>query len=220
MLMENNFKTIIFDFDYTLADSSRGICECVCYALRNLELPEVPAETICRTIGLTLPETFITLCGEQHRDKTEEFLRYFKTRSDEVMNDRTILFECVPAALSILKTKGIKLGIVSTKYRYRIEGVLRREGIYELFDLIVGGEDVANHKPDPEGLLTAIGKLGNTHSSCLYIGDSVTDAETARRAGVRFAAVLSGATGRGSFSEYQVVKFFDTLEELPEFIEV
>lgn len=220
MLTENNFKTIIFDFDYTLADSSRGICECVCYAFRNLGLPEVPAETICRTIGLTLPETFITLCGEQHRDKTEEFLRHFKTRSDEVMNDRTILFECVPAALSILKTKGIKLGIVSTKYRYRIEGVLRREGIYELFDLIVGGEDVANHKPDPEGLLTAIGKLGNAHSSCLYIGDSVTDAETARRAGVRFAAVLSGATGRESFSEYQVVKFFDALEELPGFIGV
>ena len=42
--MTTRFQTIIFDFDYTLADSSRGIAECINFALAELNLPQVPTE--------------------------------------------------------------------------------------------------------------------------------------------------------------------------------
>ena len=60
-----NFQAVIFDFDYTLADSSQGAIECINFALTEMGLDCVPAEAACRTIGLSLSETFLTL-GEHH----------------------------------------------------------------------------------------------------------------------------------------------------------
>jgi len=52
---------VIFDFDYTLADSSQGTTECVNFALRTLNLPIASYEMVCKTIGLSLPETQLLL---------------------------------------------------------------------------------------------------------------------------------------------------------------
>lgn len=59
----------------------------------------------------------------------------------------------------------------------------------------MGGEDVTAAKPDPEGLLLAIGRAsGGGKSEVLYVGDSVVDAATAQAAGTDFAGVLHGMT--------------------------
>ena len=129
--------------------------------------------------------------------------------------DLTVLFESVPATIAALRVLGFPLGIVSTKFRYRIEAILEREGLHDAFGVIVGGEDVAEHKPDPTGLLTAIGRLGSVPASTLYVGDSVVDAETAKRAGVPFVAVLSGVTPREAFRGYPVCGILENLSELP-----
>ena len=73
---------------------------------------------------------------------------------------------------------------------------------------------MSRHKPDPEGLLAAIERLGGSPSGSLYVGDSVTDAETARRAGVPFAAVLNGVTPREAFKDYPAYRILDDLDEL------
>ena len=96
-----------------------------------------------------------------------------------------------------------------------VPGLLVREA----FDVIVGGEDVSRHKPDPEGLLAAIGRLGGSPSNTLYVGDSVTDAEAARRAGVPFVAVLNGVTPREAFEDYPVEGVLENLRELVEHLE-
>jgi phosphoglycolate phosphatase len=211
---------IIFDFDYTLADSSHGVVECINYALENLGLPAVSAEEACRTIGLSLPNTFLTLTGQEQRASSDEFVRLFIKRADEVMADMTVLFEAVPQTVRLLKKRGHKLGIVSTKFRYRIETILKREGLSDVFDVVIGGEDVANHKPDPEGLQMALDRLGCSLVDSLYVGDSFTDAETAQRANVPFAAVLSGTTPRDAFNGYSVYKFLESVSELPHLLKV
>ena len=104
---------------------------------------------------------------------------------------------------------------MSTKFRFRIETTLRREDLLDSFETIIGGEDVSNHKPDPEGLLKAIRKLESAPENSLYVGDSVIDAEAAKRAGVPFVAVLSGVTPRQDFEPYPVYKIIDSLSELP-----
>jgi phosphoglycolate phosphatase len=110
------------------------------------------------------------------------------------------------------------LGIVSTKFRYRIETILEREGLLAPFEVIVGGEDVAAHKPDPTGLLAAIERVGGSTSDSLYVGDSVTDAETAKRAAIPFVAVLSGVTPKDAFEYHPVLQFLEDVSGLPDFV--
>lgn len=208
------FPVVIFDFDYTLADSSRGALECCNYAFKRMDLPHVSAEAACKTIGMSLPNTLISLAGEEYEERSDEFASLFIRRADEVMADLTVVFKDAPRVITHLKGRGISLGIVSTKFRYRIEAILGRENLLDLFDVIVGGEDVSKHKPDQEGLMMAIERLGGSRTTSLYVGDSVTDAETARRARVSFVVVLSGVTPREAFVDYSVYRILDNLYAL------
>lgn len=218
--MNHRYQTIIFDFDYTLADSSRGIVESINFALSELNLPAVTAEAAHRTIGLHLDKAFVQLAGDQHVAQTDEFRRHFALRADEVMNDMTLLFEAVPDTVQRLKAQGKKLAIVSTKYRYRIADFLKRENLLHSFDAIIGGEDVARHKPDPEGLHQVAGILNSSMQESLYVGDSVVDAEAAQWAGMPFVAVLSGVTRMEEFAGYPTVAVVDNLKYLADLLAV
>ena len=71
------------------------------------------------------------------------------------MVDNTRLYEGVLAMLKKLRDNKILLGIVTTKYHYRIEQIVEKNNAMSVIDVIIGGDDVKNEKPDPEGLLTA-----------------------------------------------------------------
>ena len=212
--MDNVPHSIIFDFDYTLADSSVPVIDCINFALRGLGLPEAEPQDIRRTIGVDLYITLRTLSGEHDRATGNRFLDLYMQRADEVMLDGTIMLDSVPGVVREL-ARSRPLGIVSSKNRTRIEAILRREGLLGRFQTIVGGEDVPALKPDPAGLRNAVEALGSPPTQSLYISDSVTDAETARRAGVPFVAVLSGVTARAEFAEYPVVGILDDILGLP-----
>lgn len=208
-------KAVIFDFDYTLADSSPGVIECINFALTEMGLDRVTYEAACRTIGLSLHETFLTL-GEHHeQQRCEEFHQLFVKRAEQVMADRTVLYDSVPVVVEALRERGLKLGIVSTKYRRRILEVLTREAMLDGFDLVIGGEDVEHHKPHPQGLLRAMDQLECSPASTLYVGDSVVDAELAHRAGVPLVVVLSGVTPREHFDTYRPVTLLESVSQLP-----
>lgn len=208
------FDALLFDFDYTLADSSVGVVDCIGYSLRELGLPPATGESIRRTIGLSMPETLRRLAGDGHDDKAAEFFRLFVERADQVMVDGTVVFPEVGQALPVLQQRGTRLGIVSTKFRHRIRTILQRDGLLDLFDTIVGGEDVSAPKPDPGGLLVAMERLGVSPGDALYVGDSTTDAETARRATTPFAAVLTGVTPAEAFRPYPALGLFADLTAL------
>lgn len=202
--MKPTVQTIIFDFDYTLADSSGGVIECINFALDRLGLPLAADTEIRQTIGLPLPDTLAMLVGKGYARHTEAFTRLFVERADEVMTDMTELFDIVPETVAALRNLGIQLGIVTLKYRYRIESVLKRDHLSDAFEVIIGFEDVSDQKPNPSGLLTAVEKLNCVRQNCLYVGDSVTDAKTAQRADIDFVPVLSGVTPRAAFEDYDV----------------
>jgi phosphoglycolate phosphatase len=203
-----------------LADSSKGVVECVNYAMKELGFSKFEEREIYRTIGLSLEHTFIKLIGENYKDKTKEFKYLFVKRADEIMADLTTLFSDTPSVIKELYTRGIKLGIVSTKFRYRIEAILRRENQLNFFEVIIGGEDVSYLKPYPSGLLLAIKKLDLNPSEVIYIGDSITDSQTADRAGISFIAVLSGVTSQDDFFRFQVDRFLNNISDLPRVLSV
>jgi phosphoglycolate phosphatase len=185
------------------------------YALKKLGFTESSDEKIKKTIGLTLEQSFTSLVGKHHFDKTEKFRYYFIEKADEVMADLTKMFIETSSVIKFLHSRGIKLGIVSTKFRYRITNILKREDLFKYFDVIIGGEDVKECKPNPRGLLEAIKKLNLSISQTIYVGDSSTDAEAALRAGVSFVAVLSGVTLQNDFIDYSVIQFVKSVSEIP-----
>lgn len=199
------YKAYIFDFDYTLGDSTDGIVQSALYALYKLGEQPRTREEIRKTIGLSLQETYFTLAGNKDEEKAELFTKYFKEKSDGVMVASTQIYESVKQVLGNLREKGCKIGIVTTKYHYRIDAILEKFDMTDMVDMIVGGDEVKTPKPDPEGLLYAIDHLGLDKRDILYVGDSVVDAKTAQSAEVDFAGVLTGTTSAKDFASYDSV---------------
>lgn len=208
------YKAYIFDFDYTLGDSTDGIVQSVLYALSQLEDEPKTTEEIRKTIGLSLKETYFALTGSKNEERAEQFAAYFKEKADEVMVASTQIYEPVKEVFSFLREKGCKIGIVTTKYHYRIDAILAKFDMNDMVDIIVGGEDVKTPKPDPEGLLFAIEQLQLERTNILYVGDSIVDAETAEAAKVDFAGVLTGTTSAEDFAKYRNICIVDDLYEL------
>lgn len=207
-------SAVIFDFDYTLADSSAGVILCVNHALTTLGLPAESPERIRSTIGLSLPNTLVALKGAGALHLAGEFQRLFIACADDVMVAQTKLYPWVPRLLDALAARGITLGIVSTKYRRRIQDVLRREGLATRFGVIVGGDDVIHPKPAPDALLAAVRLLGISADGTLYVGDSPADGQAARSAGLPFVAVRSGVTPREELEELAPIAILNDASEL------
>jgi len=207
-------KALLFDFDLTLADSSQGIFQCVNYAMKQLGFQAYNYYIVKNVIGHPLPDTFKLLTGNGNAEKAKEFTTLFVEHADKVMNNNTFIFPEVFDVIPKMKERGFQLGIVSTKYRYRIAGILERDNLIEYFDLIIGGEDVKEHKPNPEGLFLAIQKLGVDKNEVFYIGDTLIDAETAQRAEVDFIGVLTGTTTMLDFQSQNVTNIIKDLNFL------
>lgn len=213
-------RAIVFDFDLTLADSTKGVIECVNFALDRMDLPRADDERIRHTIGLSLKATFQNLTGHKRNEDADVFVSRYVERADQIMADMTVVYDGVPDTTVKLIETGFELGIVSTKFRYRIEDILERAELSNRFGVIVGGEDVTEHKPHPEGLLTAVSRLKVNSGNVYYVGDSMVDALTAERAGVSFIAVLTGTTGEREFNELPNIAVIDNVSALPRLFDV
>lgn len=211
-----SYTTYLFDFDYTLADSSRGIVTCFRNVLNQHGYTDVTDEDIKRTIGKTLEESFSILTGVTDEDQLAGFKSEYRKEADTHMTINTVLFLETKSVLLALKDAGAFIGIISTKYRYRIKEMLDQHFPGSFFNIIIGGEDVQTAKPSPEGLLLAIRQLHVTKAETLYIGDSTVDAATAKAAGVDFAGVTHGVTSAEELGKYPHWKIMNSLEELLE----
>lgn len=104
-------RAILFDFDFTLADPTKGTIECVNFALERLGRPQAGDERIKRTIGLSLEATFLSLTGQTNNQDVSLFISSFVKRADQVMTERTLVFDSVPATTRRLIEMGFELGI-------------------------------------------------------------------------------------------------------------
>lgn len=208
------YKAYLFDFDYTLADSSKGIVLCFRTVLDRHDYTDVTDVQIKRAIGLTLEESFALFTGVSDPTVLAAYKDEYVKEADKCMTANTVLFPETLSVLRSLKEQGVKLGIISTKYRYRIVDMLSQFLPEDFLDVIIGGEDVSAHKPSPEGLLQAVSKLDLDIKDVLYLGDSVVDAQTAMAAGTHFAGVLHGMTTRSELDSYPNVGLLETLESL------
>lgn len=209
------YKAYVFDFDYTLVNSEKGIVMCFEMLLADEGYPPQPKELIRSTIGKTMIDAMSIVTGETERGKLAKLVRLYKIRySDTYMTANTHLYEQTRPTLERLKKGGALCCIVSTKTRSRINETLVRDDLVPLIDCVIGIEDVKEAKPDPQGIHMIMERYGLDSKDILYIGDSLIDAETAERAGVDFAAVTTGATPASAFTTHSHIKIMNDLSEL------
>jgi phosphoglycolate phosphatase len=211
-----NLRAVVFDFDFTLVDSSRGFIDCHDFACRELSLEPVGAEASMAMMGTPLHEAFRLLFPDEHHTLADDYVRLWQLRADEVMTDLTEVYPDAPRTIANLRKDGRTLGIVSQKLRRRIEAVLEREGLAGCFEAVIGGDDMRAFKPDPEGLLMACERLGARPPEAIYVGDTVIDGQAAANAGVPFVAVLSGVTPAAAFEPIPRLATLGDISALPD----
>lgn len=207
------YTALIFDFDYTLGDTTLSIAASINYALERLGYAPRSVGEIRKTIGYPLQIAFRMLTGESDAEKERRFFDEFQIKADEVMTADARLY---PDTERLLRTWGRKyaIGIVSTKHRFRIEDILRKFALTDCVSVVVGNEDVEYEKPDPESVLLAVRLIGVQPGQALYVGDSLVDAEAAARAGIDFAGVTTGTTTREQFEAFPAVAVVRDLKDL------
>ena len=191
------YRAICFDFDYTLGDSTDSIVAGFQYGFTRLGWPAPDRETVRRTVGYLLEDAYTLLTGDRDPEHRAAFRPLFLEASMERQRRETTLFPGAPELLRELKNRGV-LG--------------------EL-DLIIGSDRVKRHKPDPEGLLAAMSRLGAGPEETLFCGDTVLDAGAAQNAGTEFAAVLNGTTPASAFREWPHVHIAPDLWDLKRWLE-
>ena len=216
------YQGVFFDFDYTLGDSTDAIAEGYRRGFAALGLRPPTVEQVRATVGMRLEDGYTFITGDRDLGRQAAFHRLFASsvgvnaqgEDRKLMIEGTRLLPGAAELLAALKEAGIPAAIVSTKPGETIRNIFRHQGRLDLLTLVVGGDEVARSKPDPEGLRLALDRLGLTADRVLFCGDTVIDAATARAGGCDFCAVLNGTTPREAFADYPHVHIADDLAGL------
>jgi phosphoglycolate phosphatase len=191
-------KAILFDFDFTLGDSSQAVVECVNLALEKVGAAKATPQAIKHTIGLPLDIIF----GRFAPEHVEPAKRYFHLYAGAIMVDKTVLMSGLVDLIRLIsRNTELKLAVISTKNKNRIHQILAKFNLENHFHAIVGGDDVANPKPAPDATLLALQKLDCSAGEAIFVGDSVMDAGSAKAAAVVFVGVTSGTTSEAQLRE-------------------
>jgi phosphoglycolate phosphatase len=204
-VMTRPYRAYLFDFDLTLVNTADCIIHCCNHALTQSGYPAASREDVLRCVGRTVEECYLQLTGDGDFDAATRFHALWHDEADLVQNQGVELFPDTVSTLEKLRAGGAKTAIVSNKNTARILCTLEEFGIAQLFDLVLGIDQIPAPKPAPDGLLAAMAQLGVSREETLYIGDSFVDMQTAAAAGVPFAAVTTGTTTVADFQAQAAV---------------
>jgi beta-phosphoglucomutase len=197
-------RAIAFDLDGTLSDTEPLHFEAFKEAIRpeGIEIPS--AEYYSRLIGLNDHDCFATLLREHGREAGEAAIAALIARKAVVYGtmiaDRDVLY---PGAAEFVRrcADRFPLILVTGTLHAEAETILRRASLRDLFVDIIAAEDTPRGKPEPDGFLTALGRLGFilrprpsiVAAECLAIEDTAAGIEAARRAGMKVLALCQTA---------------------------
>lgn len=181
------FHTVLFDLDGTLIDTNDLIVTTFQHVLREeLGIEVTPAEVI-RYVGEPLRVTIARFAPPERVDQVvAAYRRYNHEHHDRLARPVPGMRE----ALASLRGLGVRMGVTTSKLTAGAERGLRLFGLDPFFSAVVGVDQTARHKPDPEPVLVTLARLGvEPGPGVLMVGDSPYDLESGQRAGVRTAAV-------------------------------
>lgn len=208
--------TLLFDFDGTLLDTNELIIQSFLSVLDKRYPGRFTREDVLHFIGPSLKQTFDNI----YPLLTEELIHEYRAWNIEMHDQMAVEFDQVTETLRLLKSRGIKMAIVSTKRQEMIQRGLKLMGIEDVFEIVIGLEDVVNPKPDPEPILLALKKLNVTKDEALMIGDNSHDIEGGHNAFVRTAGVAWTAKGEDYLATFNPTYMLQHITDLLEIVDV
>ena len=207
------YPLYLFDFDYTLVCSESAILKCFHITFDKFHLPQKSTAAIKKTIGLPMRDAVRILSGYKSEEEITAFIDAYKIEADHYMTAGTFFYPHTVETLRTLKANGARLGIVSNKTGSRVKEKFDSAGL-DLIDYYVGSDDVKDLKPGTEGIKKALAFFQAEKNEALYIGDSVTDAMTAKNANLTFVGVTTGMTTHDELAAFPHQKIIRDIKEL------
>ncbi|MDD4169531.1 MAG: HAD-IA family hydrolase [Desulfotomaculaceae bacterium] len=182
---------VLFDLDGTLVDTLPLIVQTYRKVFRDMKIPWGDDDVV-KLIGYPLTEIGKHFAGEKESLFIELYQHYYQIDHDRM----TRLYPGTLEILSFLKSRGLKLGIVTSKGRPVTLRSVAHTGLDRFMDVIVTAHDVLKHKPDPEPLVKALTVLGATVDQSIFIGDTSFDILTGQNTGTLTLGVTWGLASR------------------------
>ncbi len=194
----HSIKLVIFDLDGTLIDSRLDLVHSVNAALRHIGRNELPDDVIASYVGDGAPILIQRALGGEIVDEAmvrkglEFFLSYYRAHK----LDHTTVYAGIEEALRAIQdgTNGMprKLAVLSNKPVIPSRALVEALGLGKFFTQVYGGNSFATKKPDPEGARKLLEESGVRPEDAAIVGDSHTDIETGRNAGLWTVGVTYG----------------------------
>ena len=202
--MVSSFKItksgLIFDFDYTLVDSTEVLNHCVNEVLDRMNHMPATQNQIKSILADPLEDAYVKLTGIEDPTKALQYAAHVRDIQSQLKDYKIHFFDGVHERLERLHQQGIQLGIVSSNDKVNIERFLKKEGALKLFDTIISASEVSVYKPHPQGLYKCLKEMDLTQKDTIFLGDSLHDAGAAKNAHIDFMGVLTGHATENCFN--------------------
>jgi len=197
-MASHRFRTVVFDLDGTLADTAPDLTAALNHALHEMGRPPIPAADVRHMVGhgaRALLRKGLAATGEVSEDLVEQGFPLFIAYYGDHIADHSHPFDGVEETLAALEAQGVTIAICTNKPEGLTHIFLKAMGWEGRFAAVVGGDTLEVRKPDPTPLFAAIERSGG-QGPAAFVGDSITDTDTARAAGIPCVALSFGFSDR------------------------
>lgn len=208
------YEAVIFDLDGTLLDTLEDLCDSTNFSLSKFGYPEKTIEEVRSFVGNGIGKLIERALpnGTQNSDYNS-VLEAFKAHYAKNCNNKTKAYDGIYDLLDTLKTRNIKMAVVSNKVDSAVKELCERY-FHGYFQIAVGEKEGIRRKPAPDSVLEAIDFLEIKKESIVYIGDSEVDVETTKNADMKLIAVSWGFRNKHMLASMGNFTIVDTPKEI------
>ena len=222
--MGQNF-TILFDLDGTLVDTAPDLMRAHNYVMKKFGYPTKSTEEIRNLVGQGAGAMLgRSIWGQAKKEfgkvqdektKKEMIKDFTDFYGKNIVNESTLI-SGVKDFLIWSKKNNISMAVCTNKTDYLAVDLLKKIGIYDFFEYVAGHNTFDYCKPDPRHLTSVIEILQGDIKKSLMIGDSETDANAAKNAGIPVILMEDGYTEKKTDEIYHnhLVKDFVGIEKI------
>lgn len=211
-------RTVIFDLDGTLADTSADLIAAANHCFRAMgegDLLDPVADALTAFHGgRAMLRLGLSRLGRTDEGAVDAQYPVLLAAYEAAIDRETRLYPGAVAAVEALRATGHRVGICTNKPEGLAELLVGRLGIRDLFHALVGADTLPVRKPDPAPYRLAVARAGGVPGQSFLVGDTDTDRQTGRAAGVPVALVTFGPEGEG-VARYAPEALMGHFDELP-----
>lgn len=208
------YKLAIFDFDGTLVDSAPGIVEVMRDVVNEYSFSAETLHLWSQLIGIPLQRQVEILFPDEPLDFIIEVTERYRTIYDTKGIAICPPFPGLTEMLDTLQQANILVTIASSKRRHLIDNVLEHYRLADYFSLVVGAQEVQNHKPHPESVLLTLQRTKISLAETVVIGDSSFDLDMARNARVDAIGVTTGIHTKEILAKSEPAHIVNSLKDV------